>query len=282
MINVVEYASFASEMFELPAAVIKTQSMLNDEKASLEDFVNVVKFDPMLATQLLKIVNSPLYQLRGPVSSVASAVKILGTRAVYDLAISYGVASAFHDLDKNTIDLEQFWAYSLRTALFARYWAQRLALHEPERFLTAGLIHNIGELVVVSRHPEIAVQCTHFSVNQQPWEIQQNVMGYTYKDITIRLLQVWGIPDSIINLIKPIYHSPHHIGSIDAKVMQLAYHQSLHETFPMFNDDICELPEQYAISLGLNQTSLEQSVDNIRLSLLTVVNVFTTRGFGTR
>jgi hypothetical protein len=64
--------------------------------------------------------------------------------------------------------------------------------------------------------------------------------------------------------------------------MQLAYHQALHETFPMFNDDICELPEQYAISLGLNQTSLEQSVDNIRLSLLTVVNVFTTRGFGTR
>ena len=50
------------------------------------------------------------------------------------------------------------------------------------------------------------------------------------------------------------------------------------EAFPMFNDDICELPEQYAISLGLNQTSLEQSVDNIRLSLLTVVNVFTTRG----
>ena len=49
MINVVEYASFASEMFELPAAVIETQSMLNDEKASLEDFVNVVKFDPMLA-----------------------------------------------------------------------------------------------------------------------------------------------------------------------------------------------------------------------------------------
>ena len=58
-----------------------------------------------------------------------------------------------------------------------------------QSFLTAGLIHNIGELVVVSRHPG-TVQCTHFSVNQQPLGNTAECYRTTYKDITIRLLQV--------------------------------------------------------------------------------------------
>lgn len=279
MIKAIEYASFASEIFVLPAAVTKIQDMLTDDTATMDDFASVVKFDPTLATQLLKIVNSPIYNFRGPVDSVSRAVKILGTKAVYDLAMSYGVANAFSELDKNTIDLERFWEYSVRTALFAQYWAQRLALHEPERFFTAGLIHNIGELVVVRRHPDTALNCNRFTINEQPWEKQQAVMGYTYKDITVNLLQVWGVPSSLIDLIKPLHESPHNIGSIDTKVMQLAYHQALLESHPLFINDICELPEQYAISLGLNQASLDKSVDNIRHRLLSVVSLFTTGGY---
>lgn len=280
MIKAIEYASFASEVFVLPVAVTKIQAMLNDERATIDDFANVVKFDPTLASQLLKIVNSPIYNFRDPVDSVMRAVKILGTNAVYDLAISYGVTCAFNNFDKNIIDLERFWEYSVGTALFSQYWAQRLALDEPERFFTAGLIHNIGELVVVRRHPETAVQCARFTINEQPWEKQQSVMGYTYKDITIKLLQVWGLPSSIIDLIKPMHESPHHIGSLDSKVVQLAYHQSLLESYPLFINDICELPEHYAISLGLNQSSIDKSVDNIRHRLLTVVSLFTTYGYG--
>lgn len=282
MIKASEYASFASEEFILPAAVIKIQSMLDDDTAIMDDFANVVEFDPILAMQLLKIVNSPLYNFREPVASVTHAVKILGTKAIYDLAISYGIASAFNDVDKQTTDLEGFWEYSVRTALFSQYWAQRLALHEPERFFTAGLIHNIGELVVVKRHPETAMQCSHFTMNEQPWEKQQNIIGYTYKDITINLLQVWGIPSSIIDLIKPMHESPQQIGSIDTKVMQLAYHQSLLESFPLFIGDICELPEQYAISLGLNQACLDKSIDTIRHRLFTVASLFTNSAFGVR
>ncbi len=279
MIKAIEYASFASEIFVLPAAVTKIQSMLDDETATMDDFASVVKFDPTLSTQLIKIVNSPLYNFRGPVDSVSRAVKILGTKAVYDLAISYGIASAFNDVDEDTVDLERFWEYSVRTALFAQYWAQKLSLHEPERFFTAGLIHNIGELVVIRREPKIAKQCNRFTINEQPWEKQLDIMGYTFKDITVNLLQVWGVPGSITDLIKPLHDSPQHIGSIDSKVMQLAYHQALLESYPLFINDITELPEQYAISLGLNQQSLDKSVDNIRHRLLTVVSLFTPSGY---
>lgn len=138
MIKAIEYASFASEVLVLPAAVTQIQAMLNDETATMDDFANVVKFYPTYASQLLKIVNSPIYHLHGPVDSVTRAVKILGTKAVYDLTISYGVACAFNDFDKNPIDLERFWESSVRTALFSQYWAQYLALQEPERFFLRG------------------------------------------------------------------------------------------------------------------------------------------------
>ena len=275
----IAYATFAQDVFVLPAAVHKIQSLMNDDSASMDDFASVVKFDPVLSAQLLKIVNSPLYNFRNPVDSVSKAIKILGTKAVYDLAIGYGVSAAFNELDGNTIDLERFWEYSVRTALFAQYWAQRLALHEPERFFTAGLLHNIGELVVVRKTPEKAHQCNRFTINEQPWERQEAILGYTYKDITLQLLKVWDLPESIIDCIKPIHDSPQTIGSIDSKVMQLSYHQALLESHPLFINDVTELPEQYAFSLGLNESALDASLENNRFRLLTVVSLFTPDGY---
>lgn len=279
MIKAIEYASFASDVFVLPTAVTKIQSLMQDSAASMDDFASVVQFDPTLSAQLLKIVNSPLYNFRHPVESVSKAVKILGTKAVYDLSIGYGVSASFSDMDKNTIDLERFWEYSVRTALFAKYWAEKLSLHEPERFFTAGLLHNIGELVVVRKSPETALACTRFSIDEQPWEKQIEVMGYTFKDITENLLKVWGIPTGIIECIKPIHESPQTIGSIDSKVMQLAYHQALLETYPLFLQDITELPEQYAFSLGISEKGLDDSIENNRFRLLTIVSLFMTNGF---
>lgn len=95
MIKAIEYASFASEVLVLPAAVTKIQSLLNDETTTMDDFANVVEYYPILASQLLKIVNSPIYNFHGPVHSVTRAVKILGTKAVYDLAISSGSGLCF-------------------------------------------------------------------------------------------------------------------------------------------------------------------------------------------
>ncbi len=274
MIKAIEYAAFASDAFVLPAAVIKIQSLLKDDTSSMEDFADVVTLDPLLAAHLLKLVNSPMYHLRSPIDSVARAIKILGTKAVYDLSIGYGVSAAFSQLDTNTIDLERFWQYSVRTALFAKYWAEKLALHEPERFFIAGLLHNIGELVVVRKSPETALSCTRFGIEQQPWEKQVDVMGYTYKDVTERLLAAWGIPQGIIDAIKPIHESAQTIGSIDSKVMQLAYHQALLESYPLFVDDITELPEQYAFSLGISARGLDDSIEHNRYRLLAISSLF--------
>jgi HD-like signal output (HDOD) protein len=245
----------------------------------MDDFARVVKFDPTLSAQLLKIVNSPMYNFRNPVDSISRAVKILGTKSVYDLAIGYGVRDAFTDMDKQCIDLDRYWEYSVRTALFAKYWAEKLSLHEPERFFTAGLLHNIGELVVVRKTPEIALACSRFRTDQQPWEKQIEVMGYTYKDVTETLLKVWGIPAGIIECIKPIHDSPQTIGSIDSKVMQLAYHQALLETYPLFMNDITELPEQYAFSIGISAKALDDSIEHNRFRILTIVSLFMTNSF---
>ena len=279
MIKAIEYASFASDIFVLPIAVIKIQSLMKDDASSMDDFARVVKFDPTLSAQLLKIVNSPMYNFRNPVDSISRAVKILGTKSVYDLAIGYGVSAAFTDMDKHTIDLDRYWEYSVRTALFAKYWAEKLSLHEPERFFTAGLLHNIGELVVVRKTPEIALACSRFRTDQQPWEKQIEVMGYTYKDVTETLLKVWEIPAGIIECIKPIHDSPQTIGSIDSKVMQLAYHQALLETYPLFMNDITELPEQYAFSIGISAKALDDSIEHNRFRILTIVSLFMTNSF---
>lgn len=268
------YATFAQDAFVLPPAVSNLQVLMTDNTASLDNFAALVQSAPILSAQLLKIVNSPLYKFRTPVDSVLKAFHVLGTKAVCNLVIGYWVRTAFKDLNSHAIDLEQFWEFSVKTALFAQYWSQRLALHEPERFFTAALLHNIGELVVAHKTPEKAYLCNRFTIDEQPWERQQAVLGYTYKDITLQILKIWNLPESIIDCIKCIHDSPQTIGSIDSKVMQLAYHQALLESYPMFINDITELPEQYALSLGLNEQALEAAVENNRFRLISVASLF--------
>ena len=61
--------------------------------------------------------------------------------------------------------------------------------------------------------------------------------------------------------------------------MQLAYHQALLETYPLFMNDITELPEQYAFSIGISAKALDDSIEYNRFRVLTIVSLFMTNSF---
>ena len=93
--NAQDYASNASDIFVLPEAVVKIKQLIDDDAAPMEEIAQVINFDPAIMTRILKISNSALYKFPSQITTVSKAIRVIGTNAVYDLVLAYGVANAF-------------------------------------------------------------------------------------------------------------------------------------------------------------------------------------------
>lgn len=194
-----QYAQNVADLFALPEGYLKVKQLMDSDTASLDEVAEVILLDPVLTSKLLKLANSAMYNLPYQVESVSKALLVLGKTQVYNLILSIGIASACSKIDSSAIDLERFWEQSVNAALIAKFLAQCCQLKPHDRFYVAGLLHNIGELVVLHNDAEQANQCQNYSVEEKPWQLQQRILGFTYANCGAELLHLWQLPDSIVD-----------------------------------------------------------------------------------
>lgn len=193
-----QYAQNVSDLFALPEGYLRVKELMDSDTASLDEVAEVILVDPVLTSKLLKLANSAIYSLPYQVESVSKALLVLGKTQVYNLVLSIGIASACSKVDTSAIDLERFWEQSINAALIAKHLAQSCEFKPTDRFYVAGLLHNIGELAVLQNDAAQAHSCQAYSVEQRPWQLQQNILGFTYAECGAELLHLWHLPDSIV------------------------------------------------------------------------------------
>lgn len=222
MMNAHEYAIQANGSFALPDACFKVKSLMEDENSTIEDFANVISVDPSMTSRLLQIANSAIYSFPGEISTISRAITIIGTQAIYNMMLVDVAATAFQHFSNQAIDLKRFWRMSVFCGLATKNLAIKAGIRDIERLFVAGLLQNFGELIVAKISPEIAKECEKYSAEMLPWEKQQQVLGYTYTEISAELLKIWQIPEKIILPIKH-YNDAHNIQiNKDVKVLYLA------------------------------------------------------------
>ncbi|GAB59162.1 HDOD domain-containing protein [Rheinheimera nanhaiensis] len=193
-----QYAQNVAELFALPEGYLRVKQLMDSDTASLDEIAEVIMLDPVLTSKLLKLANSAIYNLPYQVESVSKALLVLGKTQVYNLVISIGIASACSKIDTSAIDLERFWEQSINAALIAKFLAQSCQLKPTDRYYVAGLLHNIGEMVLLHNSAELAHQCQEYSADEKPWQRQQAILGCTYAECGAELLHLWQLPDSIV------------------------------------------------------------------------------------
>ncbi|WP_240224078.1 HDOD domain-containing protein [Rheinheimera hassiensis] len=193
-----QYAQNVSDLFALPEGYLRVKELMDSDTASLDEVAEVILLDPVLTSKLLKLANSAIYSLPYQVENVSKALLVLGKTQVYNLVLSIGIASACSRVDTSAIDLERFWEQSINAALIAKHLAQCCGIKPTDRFYVAGLLHNIGELVVLQNSAEQAHQCQDYNSEHQPWQLQQTKLDFTYAQCGAELLHLWHLPDSIV------------------------------------------------------------------------------------
>ncbi len=269
-----DYATKASDVFVLPDAVMRIKKLIDDESSTMQDIADVVNFDPALMTQVLKMANSALYKFPKEIDTVSKAVQVIGTNSMYDLVVAYGVAKAFGSLESDVIDLDKFWEQSVSCAFLAKYFAVKVGYKESEKLFVAGLLHNVGELVIVQFNPDIARKCAAFNESETPLQLQLKHMDSSYADIASTLIKMWGIPSSIYQPIQRQHFSAFDAETVEDKIIQLSYVLALDNVNQEFYPGHANLEPVMYEKLNLEPDDLETALTFTNLQALSVLSLF--------
>lgn len=194
----------------LPAVVSKVLELAHDLASSMGDIGSVIQNDVSLSMKVLKIANSPFYALRHRVGTVERALIVLGMEEVVHLVMAVSVFQAFPDLPgQATLDREQFWDHSAGCGYIARLLARRLGLQfEGEEFV-AGLVHDVGKIVLDQYFHDGSVTVLELVQNRHTpmLKAERLVLGATHPEIGEWLLRRWRLPEALIDSVR-YHHEP--------------------------------------------------------------------------
>lgn len=263
-------------LVSLPEIVNRINMLINDPNATASDIAQLISQDPALTTQLLKVVNSPLYPLSRPVESILAAVSLLGSRQIRDLVIAQTIIKRFKKGIETGFELEAFWCHSITAGIAARVIATELRLNNTERFFIAGLLHDIGKMVMALLLPKESQQLRKLlsrSISKNN-EIEVNVMGFTHADLGAELLRHWNFPDSLVEA-SAYHHQPDHAHKFhqEASIVHIANVIANNLQSPISRDDDTLLQPGLLQEMGITQIMFESFHEQVYLQLDNVLQV---------
>ena len=216
----------AGELPSLPEVYIRVTELLETESATGLKIGEAVQSDPALTARILKLINSAYYGLQNPVTSISQAVTLLGRQQLKQALLGSVLAGVFKDFDITSFPLRDFWQHCIKTAIIARQLAmQNARVIDHEAFFTAGLLHDIGWLVIAKVNPGSYKQITGLArtENKEVIQVESEKLGVTHIDVGVALLEKWGIPGLITECVRK-HHDIDHIGpfAIETSIVFLA------------------------------------------------------------
>ncbi|MFA6921220.1 MAG: HDOD domain-containing protein [Gallionella sp.] len=203
--NIAELLEGVNGLITLPHVFLRINQLIEDPDSTLFDIAKAISQDPSFTVRMLRLANSPFYGLSSTIATVDKAVSVIGTSQIRNLALSMSVASTFAGLPNNLVSMDNFWHHSLYCALVARILAKQARGCDPSTVFTAGLLHDIGELIIFNRLPEQARASLLLVLDQVDnlpvYQAERQVLGFDHAEVGGELARQWGLPPLLIECI---------------------------------------------------------------------------------
>ena len=196
-------------IFSLPKVYFELQESLADPDKTFQDLGAIIALDPALAARLLKMVNSPFFGFPSKIETISHAISIIGMDQLTDLALSTLVIHQFRGIPNNLFNMEKFWRHSIACGVVARSIADFRNDKNIERFYLAGILHDIGRLVIFKKEPALARDTFYRSRERQEniYLSEQKLMGFDHADVGRELLKAWKLPMRLVEAVGG-HHQP--------------------------------------------------------------------------
>lgn len=193
------------ELPTLPVIVLKVNQMLQDVEITADQLSRVIETDQMMAAKILKLVNSSFYGFKSTISSISTAVIILGFNTVQHAVVSLSVMKSFALLKNlKRLNIRDFWNHSLAVAVISRYLADHSDKTLSSDCFTAGLLHDIGKLILAEYFTEyfekIWLTAVENAISFVDAEKMENAVNHA--EIGAYLAEKWLLPQPLVDAIR--------------------------------------------------------------------------------
>ena len=188
-----------STVYSLPLFYERLNETINHPRSSIDDISKIITEDQGLTARLLRLANSPMFGCYARVDSITKAVTIIGTQQLRDLALAASVMGVFKGIPEDLLNMTSFWRHSIACGIIARSLAVYLRESNVERLFVAGMLHDVGQIVLAAARPEISRELLEAQHNDGRLylELEQERLGFDHAALGGALLKKWKIPASI-------------------------------------------------------------------------------------
>ncbi len=194
----------------LPATAQRLLIVAGNPDSDISDIAKVIEYDPALTANVLRAANSAFVGLSTTVTSLTEAMMRLGTKFVYQVAVSSLIGSNLRKPASGyDLSAEDLWRHSAAVGIMADSLARLLGIRDAGSIYTAGLLHDMGKIAmaefVLESYAEIRAKVDHESMAFE--EAEREVLGVDHAEIGALIAENWNLPPAIIETIR-WHHTP--------------------------------------------------------------------------
>jgi putative nucleotidyltransferase with HDIG domain len=192
----------------LPAVVMELLGSIDEEDADISVLAKKVSYDQALTAKTLRLANSSMYGLQVKLTTIQQAMTFLGFQTTRNLIVAVAITGCFPSGQCPGFDDKAFWRHSIATAACARVLARRMRVNQDYAF-TAGLLHDIGRLVLVSKYPQRYQQVISERAARdcELMVAERSALGLDHVAAGVALAQHWNFSDTMRQAIA-YHHDP--------------------------------------------------------------------------
>ena len=220
-----ELVTGSIRLVSLPEVCIRVNEMLDEPTVTAADLGQIISQDTSLTARLLKIVNSSYYGFQAKIETVSRAVTVVGLRELRGLVIAASAVETFSNVPDTVLNKVRFWRHSLYCGVIARLLAEKCNVLHSERLFVAGLLHDIGKLIIAQRLPTERKMITLEVENGQrsELEVEQDFLGFNHAEVGGELMKQWNMPETLFESVA-YHHDPRRaeVGVMETCLVHLA------------------------------------------------------------
>jgi len=205
------FVSGLSSLPSVPAIYQELREKLASPEASVESVGETLQRDPAMTLKLLQLVNSAAFGLGRQITHPTQAALLLGLETIKTLTLWLQVFKNAPKVAVPGFSLEELARKSLETGQLARALVreERGSRTLQDTAFTAGLLHDVGELVIAVNDPAFFVQARHLAQREglKVWQAEKQLRGFTHAEVGAYLLGLWALPFELVEAVA-YHHEP--------------------------------------------------------------------------
>lgn len=253
----------------LPPVLDQITKMIEDEHSTPKQIAEIIAKDQVLSAKVLKMVNSPVYGFPRRINTIQHALVLLGFNVIKGIIIS---TTVFDVMSQAMVGL---WEHSLGCATISKIIAEEVGLKEPEEFAVAGLLHDIGKVVIAIQLPEEEKKIGKLVVEEDIsfFEAEKKVLGFAHDRVNSWLAEHWNLPLQTKAALT-YHHNPDSAEFYQefAKVVHVAdFITKVLEIGNSGDEQVYELSKKDFLDLGLSFKKLAKIMDRVLEDIIEIL-----------